>query len=170
MEPLEQYFNRVKTHGWSDDPNDMGGKTMVGVTCQVYFEYRKSKGLSLPTPSDLRNMTYTEWSDVLKSLFWNRWRADCIRSQSLANMLVDWVWGSGIYGIKIPQRILNISMDGIVGTQTIAAVNAQVPLTFFKQLEQEREAFYRRIVVTRPIQQMYLNGWLNRVRDIKFVG
>jgi hypothetical protein len=32
----------------------------------------------------------------LKSLYWDKWKADQIKSQSVANILVDWVWASGI--------------------------------------------------------------------------
>ena len=41
---------------------------------------------------------------VLKPHYWDRWKADDIKSQSVANILVDWVWASGAHGIKIPQR------------------------------------------------------------------
>ena len=59
----------------------------------------------------------------LKHFYWDRWRADEIRDQKLAEMLVDWTWCSGRWGIVIPQRLLLVADDGIVGVNTISAVN-----------------------------------------------
>lgn len=50
----------------------------------------------------------------MKKLFCNRWMADLIKDQAVANTLVDWVWGSGVYGVKIPQRMLGVTADGVV--------------------------------------------------------
>ena len=107
---------------------------------------------------------------VLKPHYWDRWRADEIRSQSVANILVDWVWGSGVNGIKIPQRVLGVTQDGIVGPKTLAAVNAQDPRAFFDRIKVEREAFLRRIVERNPSQNRFIRGWLNRLNDLKFIG
>jgi len=54
----------------------------------------------------------------LRPHYWERWQADRIRNQSVAELLVDWVWASGINGIKIPQQMLNLKPDGIVGEKT----------------------------------------------------
>ena len=46
-----------------------------------------------------------------------------IRSQSLTNLLVDWVWCSGKYGITIPQQLLGVKPDSVVGRVTLEALN-----------------------------------------------
>ena len=82
--------------GFVDDPDDLGGATNMGVTIATYKVYRKRKGLSEPTEDDLKHLSNNEWIDILKSLYWDKWKADQIKSQSVANILVDWVWASGI--------------------------------------------------------------------------
>ena len=82
--------------GFVDDPDDLGGATNMGVTIATYKVYRKRKGLSEPTVDDLKHLSNNEWIDILKSLYWDKWKADQIKSQSVANILVDWVWASGI--------------------------------------------------------------------------
>ena len=82
--------------GFVDDPDDLGGATNMGVTIATYKVYRKRKGLSEPTVDDLKQLSNNEWIDNLKSLYWDKWKADQIKSQSVANILVDWVWASGI--------------------------------------------------------------------------
>lgn len=94
--------------GFVDDPDDLGGATNMGVTIATYKVYRKRKGLSEPTVDDLKHLSNNEWIDILKSLYWDKWKADQIKSQSVANILVDWVWASGNYGIKIPQNCLEL--------------------------------------------------------------
>lgn len=47
-------------------------------------------------------MPLTQWEEIFKTMYWDKWKADIIRSQSVANMLVDWLLGSGVHAIKIP--------------------------------------------------------------------
>lgn len=68
-------------------------------------------------------MSDEEWTDILRTYYWNRWKADQIENQSIANILVDWVWASGVHGIKKPQSLLGVTADGIVGKATLAAIN-----------------------------------------------
>lgn len=36
-------FSKSKKTGWADDPDDLGGQTMVGVTMATYEEYCRRK-------------------------------------------------------------------------------------------------------------------------------
>lgn len=163
-------FIRRWEGGYVNDPVDKGGATNAGVTIATYREYRKKKGISVTTIDDLKHMTASEWHEIFKNLYWDRWQGDRIVSQSVANILVDWVWGSGVHGIKIPQRVLGVAQDGVVGAVTIAAVNAQDPRTFFYKIKTEREAFLRRIVERDPSQNRFLKGWLNRLNALRYEG
>ena len=105
---------------------------------------------------------------VLKPHYWDRWKADDIVSQPVADILVDWVWGSGANGIKIPQRILGVQADGIVGPKTLRAVNNADPRTLFDTIKAERKAFLYRIVERDPSQKRFIKGWLNRLNALKY--
>lgn len=164
----EKLFEKARKTGYANDPDDLGGATMVGVTIATYTEYCRRKGYPRPTVERLRAMTYTQWLDILKTMFWDRWRADEIKNQSVAEILVDWVWASGKYGITIPQQTLGVTVDGVVGPKTIASVNAQPPATFFARIAAERKAFIERICKSRPINNKYKKGWLRRLNAITF--
>lgn len=158
--------------GFVNDPADLGGATNKGVTIATWrrIGYDKDGDGDIDV-DDLRLLTDRDVRDrVLKPHYWDRWRADEIRSQSVANILVDWVWGSGAYGIKIPQRVLGVTVDGVVGPKTIAAVNAQDPRQLFERIKQERRDFIERICVTRPTNRRFKKGWLNRLESMKFDG
>ncbi len=104
----------------------------------------------------------------MKPHYWDRWKADQIKSQSLANILVDWVWGSGAHGIKIPQQLLGVTADGIVGPKTLAALNAQDPRTFFNRIKARRVQFIESIIKRTPSQAVFRAGWLRRLDSINF--
>jgi lysozyme family protein len=101
-------------------------------------------------------------------MFWDRWKADQIQSQSVANFLVDWVWASGVYGIKLPQKVLNVSIDGVVGPKTLAAINEKDPAIVFGLMKQERIDYTERICKSRPQNRKFRTGWLNRINDLKY--
>ena len=155
--------------GYVNDPVDRGGATNMGVTIATWRKVGYDKdGNGDIDVDDLKLITQDDVVNrVLKPHYWDRWRADEIRSQSVANILVDWVWGSGANGIKIPQRVLGVAQDGVVGPVTLAAVNAQDPRAFFEKIKVEREAFLRRIVARDPSQNRFIKGWLNRLNDLK---
>lgn len=175
--------------GFVNDPTDRGGATNMGVTIATWRSVGYDKDgdgdidvddLKLLTKEDVVNR-------VLKPHYWDRWKADKIESQSVANILVDWVWGSGAHGIKIPQRVLGVKDDGVVGPITLAAVNNANPKEFFNKIFAERVKFLNGIV-TRSVadyekklgrkpteaellkytQKRFIKGWLNRLNSITF--
>lgn len=154
--------------GFVNDPDDLGGATNKGITIDTFTEYKKRKGQKAPTVTDLKNISDAEWRDVFKSLYWDRWRADEIKSQAVANILVDWVWASGSHGIKRPQRLLGVKADGIVGKQTIAALNAMDAATLFKMIKDDRAKFIDEICKARPKNEKYRKGWMNRINAIRY--
>ena len=154
--------------GFVNDPADLGGATNKGVTIGTFREFRKRKGLPAPTVDDLKNISESEWHEIFKSLYWDRWKADEIKSQAVANILVDWVWASGSHGIKRPQRLLGVKADGIVGKQTIAAVNAMDAATLFKMIKDDRAKFIDEICKARPANERFRKGWTNRINSIRY--
>ena len=150
--------------GYINDQADLGKQTNKGVTLSTYRSvFGKNK-----TVSDLKKITDDQWEFIFKKYYWDKWKADDIKDQNVANILVDWVWASGAYGIKIPQRVLGVNVDGIVGPKTIAAVNARDGRELFDKIKQERKDFIDRICQTRPQNKKFKNGWLNRINSLAY--
>lgn len=158
--------------GFVNDPDDLGGATNMGVTIGVWKSCGYDKDgdgdidvddLHLLTREDVVNR-------VLKPHYWDRWKADEIKSQSVANILVDWAWASGVHGIEIPQRLLGVKVDGIVGPKTLAAVNAKNPRELFDMIKIARFDFIEDICRQRPTNNKFKRGWMNRINDIAYVG
>lgn len=155
--------------GWSDHPSDKGGKTNMGITLATWKSCGYDKnGDFVVDEKDLKLATKEDVVNILRKYYWNRWQADLINNQSVANLLVGWVWGSGIHGIKIPQRILGVVVDGLVGAKTIAAVNSANQKELFQKLWNAKKKFFEDICVANPSQKVFLKGWLNRLNDYKY--
>lgn len=154
--------------GFVNDPDDLGGATNRGVTLATYAQYCKKKGYSVPTVERLKNLSEREWTEILKTMYWDRWKADQIESQSVANILVDWVWASGNYGIKIPQKLIGVTVDGIVGPKTIDAVNSRNPRELFDLIKIARFDYIEDICRKRPSNNKFKRGWINRINDFVF--
>lgn len=153
--------------GYVNHPLDKGGPTNSGVTLSTFRSvYGKNK-----TVKDLKKMTPEQWNYIFKTRFWNTWQADSIENQSIANLLVDWVYASGIYGIKYPQRVLGVTADGIVGPVTLAAINEYPNQEeLFNKLWKRRKEHFDAIVRKNPSQKVFYKGWINRLKGLTFEG
>ena len=157
--------------GFVNDPDDLGGATNMGVTIGTWKQVGYDKdGDGDIDVDDLKKLTVDDVVNrVLKPHYWDRWKADSIKNQSIANILVDWVWASGAHGIKIPQQILGVLVDGAVGPKTIAALNARDPKDLFAQLKQARTNFIDDICRKRAANNKFRKGWLNRLNAMQYV-
>lgn len=164
---LKPIIRKWEGKKYTNRSSDRGGPTKWGVTIVTFREvFGKNK-----TIDDLKNMTEEQWNYIFINKFWNKWRADSIESQSIADLVVDWLWASGIYGIKYPQRVLGIKDDGIVGQQTINAINKYPnQKELFQKLWNRRKKHFEAIARNYPGQQANLDGWLNRLNDFKWIG
>ena len=152
--------------GFVDDPLDHGSATNMGVTIATWRRvgYDKDGDGDIDT-DDIRLLTRADATLVLKKYYWDRWRADEINNQPVADMLVDWVWASGKWGIVIPQRLLKVPDDGMVGPVTIAKVNSSDPRVLLYRIYRARVLFINDIIQKDPSQSKFLNGWMNRLKD-----
>lgn len=161
-------YETVAKRGYHVVKGDRGGPTMCGVTIATFTAWRRKQGKPAPTVEDLKRLSYGEWLAILKSLFWDPCRADLIDNASVAMMLVDWRWVNGSQAVRDAQEVLGCVPDGIIGSKTLAALNASPSSSVFARLKGARERSYRTIVANRPTQAKFLKGWLNRTRSISF--
>lgn len=174
--------------GFVNDPADSGGATNKGVTIGTWRQVGYDKdGDGDIDVDDLKLLSDNDvLTRVLKPHYWDRWKADQIHSQKVANILVDWAWASGKYGITYPQELLGVKADGIVGTKTITAVNFADPDQLFEALCARREKHFRQVAADsvaayekkigrkatnteklKYTKQRFLTGWLNRLAALK---
>lgn len=152
---------------YTNDPLDRGGATKYGITLNtlqsIHYDINKDGKVEV---NDVKSLQLEDFKHILKTLYWDRWQADKINNQSLANLLVE--WGSGVNGIKIPQRLLGVTPDGVVGEKTINALNVSNQRLIYNKVWQARKEFYEKIVKNNSSQSKWLKGWINRLNDLKF--
>lgn len=147
--------------GFVNDPNDSGGATNKGVTLATYRRY---KGESASV-DELKAITDEDWTNIFKQMYWDKFKADQIASQTVANLCVDWFWMSGTKAIKYVQRLIGATEDGVVGEQTLAKLNAKGE-SLVLDIYNCRKDFYHRIVASKPSQKRFLRGWINRLNAL----
>ena len=159
-----------ETNKYTENPHDRGGATKFGVTVATWQScgYDKNHDGHIDK-EDVKLLTPDDYHFVLQN-YWNSWKADKIVNQSVANILVDWVWASGTWGIKIPQRILGTNQDGVisVGGETLKALNNYDQKILFSLIKEARIKFANDICVSHPDQNINLHGWLNRINSFSF--
>lgn len=163
-ESLAGLFVRAAAKGVVCSEGDAGGYTFVGITLGTY---RSVVGAAM-TATDLGALTYPQWLSILKTTFWDRWQADAITNQSIANACVDWLWTSGTWGIKKPQAALGLVADGIVGDKTLAAVNATDTRATFYTIKAAHMAYIDNLCIAKPSQARFRDGWMNRINAIEY--
>lgn len=155
--------------GFVNHPNDKGRETNKGVTIAVWRAQGYDKnGDGHIDVKDLKLISDADAMAIMRKFYWNRWQADKIEDQSIANLLVDFVWGSGAWGIKIPQRVLGVTIDGVVGTKTLATINAQEPKALFAKLKDARLQYINDIIAKTPSFAVFRAGWVRRLNAIEY--
>jgi lysozyme family protein len=166
MASIEQFIPKLLAleGGFVNDQVDRGGVTNMGITLGSWrcMGYDKDGDGDIDA-DDIRRLDHRDLEMFLKHFYWDRWKADEIADQKVSEMLVDWLWCSGTWGVVIPQRILQVTDDGIVGPKTISAVNTADPGKLLISIYNARLAFIRNIVRRDYRQQRFAKGWVNRI-------
>ena len=122
-------------------------------------------------------MNHEDWGLIFKSKYWDAVKGDQIEHQSIADCLVSWAWGSGARtAIKQMQRVLGVTRDGIIGKNTLAAINEADEKELFAKCVEARRLFFHYITTPRNAKsqtarqrytnnQRFLRGWLRRLES-----
>ncbi|WP_419673789.1 putative peptidoglycan-binding domain-containing protein [Aliarcobacter butzleri] len=98
-----------------------------------------------------------------KREFWDKMRLDEINSQHIANEI--FIFGVNVnwkIAIKEAQKLISVAADGIIGTQTLKALNNYDEHVFDKKFDDVEIAYYEQIVKNKPHLVHNLKGWINR--------
>ena len=149
--------------GYVNDPDDRGHQTNKGVTIATYRHvFGKGK-----TVAELKNISDEEWDTVFRSLYWDKMQGDGMTDQSIANLMVDFAWASGVVrASKYLQKAVGTKQDGIIGAKTLKAVNGSDARALFKTLHALRESYIK--AIAKGTQRKYLRGWMNRLDAIQY--
>jgi len=150
--------------GYTNHPADPGGATNKGITQRVYDEYRKSKGL---IPFDVLSISQNDIHEIYETKYWNPSKAEDM-PLTVGVVHFDTAVNLGLgQAAKLLQRVLNVPDDGIIGSVTMAVLDAWDEDVIAKQYIDKREQFYKDLAKNKPQFGVFLKGWLNRCADLR---
>lgn len=166
MAKIEVFFPKLMKYegGFVNDKDDKGGATNRGITLTTYKAFFGQN----KTVEDLKHISDAEVIKILKSSYWDKIQADNIVNQSVAEILVDYLYNSGVGRITKIQELLGVVADGQFGAKSLEALNSHNQEELFNQIKEHRINFFQAIVIKNPAQSKFLKGWLNRINDFKF--
>ena len=98
-----------------------------------------------------------------KEAYWDRMRLDEVTSQLKANEM--FIFGVNVDvrpAVRVTQQLVGVVNDGIVGEQTLAAINRYDEERFDKQFDRAELQYYNGLIEKNPKFRIYANGWRNR--------
>lgn len=157
-----------ETDRYTNNKKDKGGPTKYGITLATWRRVGYDKnGDGVLNEEDIKLLTEDDFHRVFKQNYWNACKADKIQDQSVANMLVDFAYNSGVKrAATYLQLTLGITADGIIGNKTLFAINKSNGKRLFERLKKTREDYLKSIA--KGTQKDFLNGWLRRVSYITY--
>jgi lysozyme family protein len=132
--------------GLVDNPSDPGGLTNFGISQRSY-----------PTV-DIRNLTRETAAAIYQRDFWHY---DAVQLQPMATKIFDMSVNMGHAAIRILQTCLGVTVDGIWGPGTCAAVNAAGD-SLLSDYRLALGRHYQNLVLANPALAQFLKGWLRR--------
>lgn len=150
-------FVRGSEGGFSDHPNDRGGRTNFGVTQKTYNSYLRSNGQE---KRDVADITEEEVRDIYRS-FW-----DDVSGADLPYPLNTLVFDAAINSgpgtaAKQLQSVLGVERDGRIGPETIEAIEGSNIQRLAKDFLEVRKEFYEKLG-----DPDFIRGWRNRVKKL----
>lgn len=177
--------------GLSSDPRDTCAKkpssiinpkdgnpyhTNRGVCFMTWESQAKKLGYD-STSKGFINMTKDQWRGIIKNGFWQPLFLDPLRSQKIAELLLETHWGSGMGGVKPLYRYMQSQVgltdkdvDGVPGMNTTNAVNKYIKTkaredALYQKMWDFRMNWLRKLG-ENPKYTWALRGWTNRMNAL----
>lgn len=131
--------------GYVNHPQDPGGETKYGISKRSYPE------------EDIPALTVERAKELYRRDFVRRFRIDEFSNIETARLVLDWVVHSGALGIRKIQHHLGITSDGVVGPQTLAALESVEPRDILRW-----RLFFFISLTGHP----FIKGWVNRLVEL----
>lgn len=148
-----------KEGGFSNDPDDNGGATMMGITIGTLAAWRRKP----VTQEDVRALTKDEAQEIYRANYWNVIQCDRL-PKGVDLMMFDAAVNMGPGGaVKLLQGVIGTKPDGGMGPFTLKATLATDARALVEALGKARLAFYQEL----DDFPKFGKGWSRRVEEIR---
>jgi len=140
----------ISEGGYVNDPTDLGGETNFGITKRFYKHL------------DIKNLTRKEASVIYYNDYWLKAKCDQLPKE-LRLIHFDTAVNMGITRAnKFLQEAIGVRKDGVIGQVTLSQAHKADILDYTIV----RLVYYTKIIINKPEQIKYINGWYNRVLNL----
>lgn len=180
----EQITEILRREGWdkyTDRPSDRGGPTKWGITLKRWSEYIRAPA----TPAMIQAITEKEARAFYRTEYIDGPGFGKIKDVLLREIVVDIGVNSGTgTAAKWIQACAGVTVDGVIGPVSIAAINSQSPVALAVRISAARVRLYGRLTSTDPelkklkasakaaglegwdkLQAENTGGWCNRAAE-----
>lgn len=148
-----------------NDPADHGGATNFGITAADLGRFRKLNRVA--TVAEVKTMQVKEAQEIYQDWYITAPGFNRIEDAFLKSVLVDTgvLHGTGT-SIKWLQQTLGVTVDGVIGQQTINALTTAAASHVAAGILALRIRRYATIVKNDVSQLRFLEGWINRATSL----
>lgn len=140
----------INEGGYVNDPNDAGGETKYGISKKAYPNL------------NIADLTLDEAKAIYFRDYWLKCKCDKL-PDCLSVAVFDYSVNSGIKrAVKTLQSVLGVTVDGIIGNQTIGASMSKPLKITLEKYQNERMDF----LMSLSSFQRYGKGWTARVNRV----
>lgn len=132
--------------GYVNHPDDPGGQTKYGISTRSYPD------------EDIPALTRERAKSIYTRDFYLRYRLNEVSDPRTAEWLLDWLVHSGPSVIWAIQQKLDVTRDGVMGPQTLGAIN---------RMKDPRDVLRWRLErLVRLTRHPFILGWVNRLIEL----
>ena len=141
---------------------DWQGWRQVRATINAYGDIKKAS-VALYNDEALVGLV----ASFYKANYWNALSLDSINSQIKTNELFCFAVNVGTKSaVRVLQEMLGLQCDGIMGQETLRALNNCNEQAFDVDFDRAEIAYYRNLIRKNPHLGVYERGWENRARSV----
>jgi lysozyme family protein len=137
--------------GYSNNPADPGGETMWGITDRV----ARANGYT----GAMKDLPLETAKSIARKVYWDPYQCDAFDPR-VAFQLFDAAYNGG-HPAQWLQQAVDVSVDGVIGAITIAAVRAVDPLKVVILFNASRIFYYTSL----GTWESFGKGWINRIAN-----
>lgn len=171
IQPNEGYY--------VNNPADPGKRTYGGIAQDIWPSWSGWPWLMnwiAQNGEPKWNRQFTNLDPQVRQFFYDLWiknKFNQIATQQIADIFFDWfvntirVYATKGYSVPVKevQKIVGSTTDGVMGPNTINAINSFDQAKLFAAIKTARENFYKTLVSKDSSLSEFLPGWLDRLKQ-----
>lgn len=144
--------------GYVNHPKDPGGETNLGVTKRVYEDFGGEK--------EMKDLTKEDVEPIYKKNYWDRVKGDDL-PEGLDLMIFDFAVNAGPgRAAKFIQRLVNTTVDGGIGPNTLGKINEYVEHYGLEQTISSYALMRQNYYESLSNFATFGKGWTRRVSEV----